>query len=178
LIELEATEVPARAACRKYLPEASSEVVRTFREYLDTVISLCRSTADPRLEAFGELKRRPVKGAPLCVQGASLEGGGRGTHHHSRQCKGRDSKGAPETVVRAILPQGPHASASASEPNQMSVGGMGFPPWGFLTWRGRLGWRVPRGETKAGEARHVLCLDQGRGRGERLALSRRSQQAA
>lgn len=56
LIELEATEVPARAACRKYLPEASSEIVRTFLGYLDTVISQCHSTADPRLEAIRELK--------------------------------------------------------------------------------------------------------------------------
>ncbi len=56
LIELEATEIPARAACRKYLPEGSSDVVRVFLEYLNTVISQCRSTADPRLEALDELK--------------------------------------------------------------------------------------------------------------------------
>ncbi len=55
LIELEATEIPARAACRKYLPERSSEVVRAFLDYLNTVISQCRSTADPRLEALIEL---------------------------------------------------------------------------------------------------------------------------
>lgn len=56
LIELEATEIPARAACRKYLPEVSSEVVRAFLDYLNTVISQCRSTADPRLEAIDKLK--------------------------------------------------------------------------------------------------------------------------
>ncbi len=56
LIELEATEIPARASCRKYLPEPSSEVLRAFHEYLDTVISQCRSTADPRIGAFDQLR--------------------------------------------------------------------------------------------------------------------------
>lgn len=56
LIELEATEIPARASCRKYLPESSAEVVRVFRDYLDTVISQCRSTADPRIEALDQLR--------------------------------------------------------------------------------------------------------------------------
>lgn len=55
LIELEATEIPARASCRKYLPEPSSEVLRAFGDYLDTVISQCRSTADPRIDAFDKL---------------------------------------------------------------------------------------------------------------------------
>jgi hypothetical protein len=53
-------------------------------------------------------------------------------------------------------PKGPHALASGSQLNQKR-GGMGCPPWGFLAWWGRLGWGVPRGETKAGEARHVPC---------------------
>ncbi len=35
---------------------------------------------------------------------------------------------------------------------------MGCPLWGFLKWRGRLGRGFPKGETKAGEERHGLCL--------------------
>ena len=34
---------------------------------------------------------------------------------------------------------------------------MGFPLWGFLKWRGRLGRGRPEGETKAGEERYGLC---------------------
>jgi hypothetical protein len=56
LIELEATEIPARASCRKYLPESSSDVLRAFHDYLDTVISECRSTADSRIGAFEQLR--------------------------------------------------------------------------------------------------------------------------
>lgn len=56
LIELEATEISARASCRKYLPEASSHIVRGFLGYLDTVISACHATADPRLEMLERLK--------------------------------------------------------------------------------------------------------------------------
>jgi hypothetical protein len=52
LIELEATEIAARASCRKYLPESSSEILRIFQEYLNTVTSQCRATADPRLDPF------------------------------------------------------------------------------------------------------------------------------
>lgn len=33
---------------------------------------------------------------------------------------------------------------------------MGFSPWGYLAWRGRLGRGDPRGETKAGEERYGL----------------------
>lgn len=70
LIELEATEIPARASCRKYLPEASSEVVRAFLDFLNTVISQCRSTADPRLEAFDELKRLLASSSTITVHTA------------------------------------------------------------------------------------------------------------
>ncbi len=56
LIELEATEIAARASCRKYLPEKSAAVLQSFLKYLNTVISQCRATADPRLEPFEKLK--------------------------------------------------------------------------------------------------------------------------
>lgn len=71
LIELEATEVPARASCRKYLPEASAEVLRSFLDYLNTVISQCRATADPRLEAFEELKGRLRSSSTVTVHTAA-----------------------------------------------------------------------------------------------------------
>ena len=56
LIELEATEAFCRISCRKYLPERSSDVVAAFLTYLDSVISQCRSTADPRREVFEALR--------------------------------------------------------------------------------------------------------------------------
>lgn len=56
LIELEANEIVARASCRKYLPENSNAVLQSFLEYLNTVISQCRATADSRLEPFEKLK--------------------------------------------------------------------------------------------------------------------------
>jgi hypothetical protein len=70
---------------------------------------------------------------------------------------GRDPKGAPGTVVRAILPQGPHALGERQRAESDQRGGMGVPPWGFLIWWGQLGRGVPRGETQPGEARRALC---------------------
>jgi hypothetical protein len=63
LIELEATEIVARASCRKYLPEDSARIVEALVVYLDTVIAQCRSTSDPRLPAFEDL-RRVITGQP------------------------------------------------------------------------------------------------------------------
>jgi hypothetical protein len=70
LIELEATEIAARASWRKYLPEPSSEIMRAFLGYLDTVISQCRSTADPRLDAFDGLKEIVVSTSTVVVHTA------------------------------------------------------------------------------------------------------------
>ena len=70
LIELEATEIAARASCRKYLPEPSSEVMRAFLGYLDTVIAQCRSTADPRLDAFEGLKEIVLSVSTIVVHTA------------------------------------------------------------------------------------------------------------
>lgn len=56
LIELEATDILARASCRKYLPEPSSAVVQGFVNYLGAVIFHCRVTADQRVGAFQELR--------------------------------------------------------------------------------------------------------------------------
>jgi len=70
LIELEATEIPARASCRKYLPEPSLVIVRSFTDYLDSVISQCRSTADPRLHEFESLRGWLSSGVSVSVHTA------------------------------------------------------------------------------------------------------------
>jgi hypothetical protein len=57
ILELEATDIVARASCRKYLPEPSSAVLQAFAAYLDAVVSQCRSTADPRLALLEDLQR-------------------------------------------------------------------------------------------------------------------------
>src|SRR5260370_25891970 len=44
--------------------------------------------------------------------------------------------GAPGTVVRAILPQGPHALGERQRAESNERGGMGVPSWGFLTGGG------------------------------------------
>jgi hypothetical protein len=56
LIELEATESAALISCRKYLPEDSVVILRTFNDYLDRVIRQCHSTADSRETEFSRLK--------------------------------------------------------------------------------------------------------------------------
>jgi hypothetical protein len=56
LIELDATESVARANCRKYLPENSTDIVHTFCEYLERVIRQCRSSAHPHEDKFIKLK--------------------------------------------------------------------------------------------------------------------------
>jgi len=55
LIELEASEIVAKASARKYLPESSTRIVEDFTVYLGTVIAHCRRTADPRAEKFQRL---------------------------------------------------------------------------------------------------------------------------
>ena len=64
--------------------------------------------------------------------------GADGSHHQDRQCKGRDpepdsvelcrAQDAPGPVVRAILPQGPHALGARSAPLMKRVGGWVSPP--------------------------------------------------
>jgi hypothetical protein len=56
LIELEGSEIVARVSCRKYLPEPSSDVVHRFIGYLDTLITQCQVTADPRLDDLRALR--------------------------------------------------------------------------------------------------------------------------
>jgi hypothetical protein len=56
LIELEASEIVARASCRKYLPESSTDIVQRFVAYLDSIMAQCQGTADPRLDAFRSLR--------------------------------------------------------------------------------------------------------------------------
>ena len=56
LIELEASEIVARASCRKYLPESSTDIAQRFVAHLDSVLAQCKATADPRLEAFRSLR--------------------------------------------------------------------------------------------------------------------------
>ena len=58
LIELEATKREALISCRKYLPEDSTAIVEKFSEYLKRVLDKCRSTADPRKDAFVWLKEK------------------------------------------------------------------------------------------------------------------------
>lgn len=57
LIELESTSGVAMVSCRKYLPENSLDIIRTFSSYLDRVIRKCRSSADLRESEFVKLKR-------------------------------------------------------------------------------------------------------------------------
>ncbi len=56
LIELEASEIVARASCRKYLPESSTDIAQRFVAYLDSVMAQCQGTADPRLDAIRSLR--------------------------------------------------------------------------------------------------------------------------
>ena len=56
LIELEATEPVALISCRKYLPEASADIVAAFYAYLDRAIRQCQTTADPRKSELVHLK--------------------------------------------------------------------------------------------------------------------------
>ncbi len=55
LIELEPTDVQARISARKYLPEASSAVIQSLREYVERLEAQCRGTGDPRLPEFRRL---------------------------------------------------------------------------------------------------------------------------
>src|SRR5262245_10410724 len=99
---------------------------------------------------------------PLATRGAPLEGGGREpqAQDHSAKCvrprarrpltiAREDRTGG--TVVRAILPQGPHAHQSTAR------GGSGAPPGGFLFWWGRLEGGSPGGEPRRGRRGHALC---------------------
>ena len=67
LIELESTESAARISCRKYLPETSASILAAFIDYLDRVISKCRSTADHRESELINLKELLSKGNNLTI---------------------------------------------------------------------------------------------------------------
>ena len=72
---------------------------------------------------------------------------------------------APGPVVRAILPQGPHALGARSAPLMKRVGGWVSPPGDSFSGGGASEGGVQGGETKAGEARRALCHhDHSRGR--------------
>src|SRR5262245_45911318 len=106
---------------------------------------------------------------PLATRGAPLEGGGREpqAQDHSAKCvrprarrpltiAREDRTGG--TVVRAILPQGPHAHQSTAR------GGSGAPPGGFLSWRGRLEGGFPGGEPRRGRrGTHFATATKSRG---------------
>jgi hypothetical protein len=70
LVELEATEIVARASCRKYIPEGSASVAAVFSRYLDAVLAQCRATADPRLGTFQSLKNSISGATKIVVQTA------------------------------------------------------------------------------------------------------------
>src|ERR1700722_4287981 len=70
LIELEATDIAARESCRKYLYERSSAICEAFSQYISTVVSQCRGTADPRLIAFQHLKEFLGKAPTLALRTA------------------------------------------------------------------------------------------------------------
>jgi hypothetical protein len=68
-----------------------------------------------------------------CITRRGIHHGRRGSDEGPRgRGKGRDPKGVPGTVVRAILPQGPHAHGERQRAESNERGGMGVPPWGFL----------------------------------------------
>jgi hypothetical protein len=56
LIELEDNMPDALAACRKYLPEDSADILSKFYKYLDRITEDCRSHADNREHNFVSLK--------------------------------------------------------------------------------------------------------------------------
>jgi len=70
LVELEATETAACAACRKYLPEASNSILAAFASYLDAVIAQCNVTADPRTSDVRELRNALELGTSARVRTA------------------------------------------------------------------------------------------------------------
>jgi len=70
LIELEANDATARASCRKYIPEPSAAIIEAFLTYLETVISQCRLTADPRLDGFRSLRETIAQSNKIVVQTA------------------------------------------------------------------------------------------------------------
>ena len=70
IIELEAAETVARKSARKYLPEPSSEVIKTFCDYLDSVIARCRQTADPRYSTLESLRQDLEKATSITVEAA------------------------------------------------------------------------------------------------------------
>src|SRR5215510_7339616 len=101
------------------------------------------------------MPRADSRTKPSATKGAPLEGGGREpqAQSHSAKCvrprarrpltiAREDRTGGP--VVRAILPQGPHAHQSTAR------GGSGAPPGGFLFWWGRLEGGFPGGEPRRG----------------------------
>src|SRR5579859_5078721 len=67
IIELEANATAARISARKYLPESSQLVIEAFLSYIDRICIQCRTTADPRLREFINLKAAINNGPNLTV---------------------------------------------------------------------------------------------------------------
>ena len=67
LIELDATESIVRISCRKYLPENSTDIIRSFCKYLDRVITQCQSTAHPHEHEFIRLKTMLSKAGKIII---------------------------------------------------------------------------------------------------------------
>jgi hypothetical protein len=70
LIELEATEIAARASCRKYLPEPSAAIVQNLAAYLEVIRRQCEATSDPRLAALDALAASLRNHAKVVVRSA------------------------------------------------------------------------------------------------------------
>jgi len=70
LIELEDSRANALISARKYLPENSSLILRLVGEYLDRVISQCRSTGDSRETSFTSLREILTQDILFIVQTA------------------------------------------------------------------------------------------------------------
>jgi hypothetical protein len=68
IIELDATDTLARVSSRKYLPESSNDIVKAFYDYLDGTIAECRRTADPRCEAFEDLRKVLERATKIAVE--------------------------------------------------------------------------------------------------------------
>jgi hypothetical protein len=71
LIELEASETVAKESSRKYLPEASTQIIESLVGYLNGVIAQCRQTADPRAEKFQNLLQFISDGPSFAVRTAA-----------------------------------------------------------------------------------------------------------
>jgi len=70
LIELESRRAEALASSRKYLPEDSTEILSAFHNYLNRVLTQCRSTADPRISVIEDLRESLKKAQKIIIETA------------------------------------------------------------------------------------------------------------